>query len=73
MGPIGPDILQRAKELILAVDRHAVRRLILFGSRARGDAHPDSDDDILVLVSGLAHPAWMEGIVIDSDATTHEA
>ena len=27
-----------------------LRRIILFGSRARGDAHPDSDYDLLVVV-----------------------
>ena len=105
------DILHRAKEHILAADRRAVRRMILFGSQARGDARPDSDFDILVLVSGmdkaervafhsklyravegigapvepwvmsedefeetktviggLAHPAWMEGVVIHPNA-----
>ena len=47
------DVLQRVKDHILAADGRAVRRVILFGSRARGDAKPDSDYDILVLVSGM--------------------
>ncbi len=47
------DVLLPIRDRILAADCRAVRRLILFGSRARGDAGPDSDYDILVLVSGL--------------------
>ncbi len=33
-------------------------RIILFGSRARGDAGPDSDADILVVMDFDGHPAW---------------
>jgi hypothetical protein len=47
------DVLRRVRDHILAADGRAVRRVILFGSRARGDARPDSDYDILVLVSGM--------------------
>jgi predicted nucleotidyltransferase len=34
-------------------DSARVRRIILFGSRARGDARPDSDFDLLVVVRDL--------------------
>jgi len=30
-------------------------RIILFGSYARGDSHPESDLDLLVIVPGLTH------------------
>jgi uncharacterized protein len=50
---IPADILRHVRDQILAADGRAVRRLILFGSRARGDARPDSDYDVLVLVSGM--------------------
>lgn len=46
-------LLRRIKETVLRFDPGA--EVILFGSRARGDARPDSDWDILVLTSdGLA-------------------
>jgi predicted nucleotidyltransferase len=47
------DVLRQVRARILAADGRAVRRLILFGSHARGDAGPDSDYDILVLVRGM--------------------
>ena len=35
-------------------ERLSVSRLVLFGSRARGDADPDSDMDVLVVLDGAA-------------------
>ena len=45
-------ILHRFKALLL--ERVALDKLILFGSRARGDAEPDSDLDVIVIVRGPA-------------------
>ena len=33
-------------------------KLILFGSRARGDNKPDSDADVAVVLRGPIHDAW---------------
>jgi predicted nucleotidyltransferase len=48
---VAPDssttILGKVKELVKAIDPEA--EVILFGSRARGDARDDSDWDILIL------------------------
>lgn len=40
---------RRVAEAILAADGTRIRKIILFGSRARGDAKPDSDLDLLVV------------------------
>ncbi|MBR1433792.1 MAG: nucleotidyltransferase domain-containing protein [Bacteroidales bacterium] len=45
------DIIQGMKELASAVLPSGAEAL-LFGSRARGDARPDSDWDILILING---------------------
>ncbi|OHC67238.1 MAG: DNA polymerase III subunit beta [Rhodocyclales bacterium GWA2_65_20] len=39
--------------------RHALAKLILFGSRARGEAHPDSDADVAVVL-GEEHGDFMQ-------------
>lgn len=36
-----------------------LRQVLLFGSWARGDAHPDSDVDLLVVLDEMASP-WEE-------------
>ena len=40
----------------LLVERFGARRVVLFGSRARGDAHPDSDFDIFVEMESKDRP-----------------
>lgn len=47
-------IAHRLKDLIRKAEGDRVRRIILFGSRARGDARTDSDFDLLVVLRGLA-------------------
>lgn len=44
------ELLQCVKTAVLEIEPTA--EVILFGSRARGDAHPDSDWDFLVLLDG---------------------
>ena len=52
--------MSNQKEIVLAMIKKQVREIdpladiILYGSRARGDARPDSDWDILILVNSTA-------------------
>ena len=43
------EVLSRVKTFVREIDPTA--NIILYGSRARGDEHPDSDWDILILVN----------------------
>ena len=45
-------VLSRIKNLVVEIDPTA--DVILYGSRARGDEHPESDWDLLILVNSPA-------------------
>ena len=57
-------IAERLKELVLQSQGDRVRRIILFGSRARGDARPDSDYDLLVILRQL-DPGRRHAMLVD--------
>ena len=48
-------LLQQIKELVCAIEPTA--HIFLYGSRARNDARPDSDWDLLILVDGVVNPS----------------
>ena len=64
--------LAEYQSLLLTRFPHRIRRIILFGSKARGDAGPESDLDVLVVLSnggksrdgfyplGLTDSTWRE-------------
>ena len=75
MNPVEKTVIQQLKQLLL--ERVGPHRLILFGSRARGDAHPQSDMDVAVILKGDAsatarelvsdcawEAGWERGIVV---------
>jgi predicted nucleotidyltransferase len=52
-------ILVRFRSALEALYGDRIERVVLFGSRARGDAHPESDYDVAVFLRNLAD-RWIE-------------
>ena len=52
-------VLVRFREALVKMYGDRLDRVVLFGSRARGDAHPDSDYDVALFLRGF-HDRWTE-------------
>jgi uncharacterized protein len=52
MAPNDP-VLKRFHAAVTELYGNRVARVVLFGSRARGDAHPDSDYDVAVFLRDM--------------------
>lgn len=57
LAPSGTALLAKLRGLLENHYGDRISRLVLFGSRARGDSSPDSDYDILVVLKGTVTPA----------------
>jgi uncharacterized protein len=57
--PADDPILRRFRAALDALYGDRIERVVLFGSRARGDAREDSDYDVAVFLKGLAD-RWQE-------------
>lgn len=59
MNPNLQNILTELKQRLTDLYGERLDRLILYGSQARGDAEPDSDIDVLVVLKGPVN-GWKE-------------
>jgi predicted nucleotidyltransferase len=60
--PQANPILRKFHTALNEMYGNRLERVVLFGSRARGDAQPDSDYDVAVFLTGMNGPSdrWAE-------------
>lgn len=59
------DILVELRGELQSLYGERLERILLFGSQARGDAEPESDIDVLVVLKGAVEPG------VEIDRTSH--
>jgi len=67
-GPLTDPVLARLHTALATLYGDRLERAVLFGSRARGDARPDSDYDVAVFLHDY-HGLWDEAGLLSDVAT----
>ncbi len=67
-GPVSDPIRSRFRAALDALYGARLERVVLFGSRARGDAHAESDYDVAVFLNDLTD-RWREARQLSSIET----
>src|SRR5437588_1676445 len=62
LSPLSDPVLREITDTIVA--RVRPRRVVLFGSRARGNASSDSDYDLMVETDGRRQPDVLEAVIV---------
>jgi len=75
MKPQDDPVLKRFRAELAKLYGDRIERIVLFGSRARGDARPESDYDVAVFLKDLTD-RWLEldriiPVVVDIMGETH--
>lgn len=60
-----PLITQQRARILEVAALHGAGNVRVFGSRARGDAGPDSDADFLIDIVGPTTPWFPGGLIVD--------
>lgn len=68
MATANPVVLSKFRAALNELYGDRIERVVLFGSRARGDARPDSDYDVAVFLKDLSN-RWAEADKIAMVAT----
>jgi predicted nucleotidyltransferase len=58
MATVDPALLKRLRLGVNELYGGRIERVVLFGSRARGDAQEDSDYDVVLFLRGLGPNIW---------------
>lgn len=72
MVPAVARALDRYQQSLQVAFAHRLREMVLYGSQARGDAHEDSDVDVLVVVDELSEAERQAAIDLAYDANAAE-
>lgn len=73
LSPAVRDALARFRAALARRFGSRLREVVLFGSHARGEAHEESDVDVLVVIDDLAEPERTEVIEMSYDAGDRDA